>query len=1662
MKLQKLSLTILLSMICVFAFMLGFISIGATTAYAEQNEGGAEEETMTQATYGDFLVQTNGGSVKATEYNITLSPGYEYHIYMAIAGTSDMNIVIADDNTATDTIVTLHGVRIESSSSCIVIETNSADDAVYLLLDGENTLKGFGGPAISKVYWVDSKTGHEDGAGLLHIGGTGSLTATSTEIGSAGIGGSWSGTKNITIASGTITATGGSDTEHSGAGIGGGSGGSAENITITGGTVTATGGAGNAVDGSSGAAGIGGGYNGDCSGVTITGGTVTSTGGHGGAGIGGGYNGDCTGVTITGGMIIATGKNDGAGIGGGETSNIIIDGGSIKANGDRRIGATPKNSKGKNVYLVTATLLKTLLDMDEDYVIPPAANAYVYKIEEDPDYGMKNVVTDSNGKIFIYLPENTVIKTITAYPHVHEYMGDVTEFTVQAGDDNVAEFLADFGHTIETEVMGEQNAMLFVYSGGSPWAVSTWKTEGTAKSEYKVMLDADKTTGEYQVSENSVSYAVEKLNTKLSIKGLYILTKDENGEWKRLNSDDTLSELDLTTLEIDSRFAQGNVEWGSGFTMGGPNFTFTMPNFPIKILAVVATEEGNIPPTITKTALPNAVAGEAYSEQVEISGHFDTFYLYGDLPAGLTFDTATGTISGTTTALGTYTFEVAVVGVGYGGDSKTITLTVNAPQVHPHNQMDFATEWTAVSGAVDSGNYYLTQDVTATGTITVCGTVNLCLNGYTLDLGNASLLSVSDGAIFNIYDCSADGTGTVTSANTFQEGTLFNEGTLVLHGGNIVNTASSGTAIRSLGTLSILSGTVNGSKYAIFNNGGTVNISGGIVKSYEDDAIVITGENGAVYLSGNPTISTEGEKKAGIYRANMVATDGFLYAHAAGDTSNKFIGTIDVSLYSLAEGTVAVSGATQDQKDCFHIVNEGGYKLLYNANGGTLVVHKHDMDSWKVDENEHWHECTCGENTAKEPHDLSGSSCTACGIHIHDGIVFDKALSAGATNMVLESGNYYLPSNVNLSSCMNTAIGGDVKLCLGNHTLNFGYTGTLTVPEGKTLEIYACGTSGTLTGANTGDKKVIVNNGTLKIHGGIIYETSNAIAIENNGILEISGGKFLSLNQDVIKNTSAGVVYLSKNAVITSNNANKAGIYRENKNDPASCKVYAHANGDESDIFTGTASISLYTLDEGTVAVYGVTDDHLNKFTLINQHGYLLIQADANLLTHKHDFSGEYLSDENGHWHKCANCAVTDEKQNHTPNISAATEQQAKVCTECDYELEAQLPHTHSYTLEVAEEQYKVSDATCTEKAVYYKSCSCELAGNDTFEYGAIDETAHTGTATKLVDHQNGTHDLVYTCCDAVANDNVTCIAALVDNDCSTAEVCTCGYVMKSAASHDFSGAYLKDENGHWHKCKNCAVTDTKESHTPNISAATEQQAKVCTECDYELEAQLGHTHSYTLEVAMEQYKVSDATCTAKAVYYKSCACGRAGTDTFEYGEKDMSNHAKDTFTYENNGNGTHTKKNECCKTVVTADETHTFDANDDCICGAEKPIPTYTVTVENGTASDGNTSVVVNENGSVTVTANAAPEGKQFKGWSVNGTVVSTEQSYTFNATADTTITAVYEDIATNPPVDTPKENPDGLSGGAIAGIVIACVLALAGGGFALYWFVIRKKKAN
>ena len=102
-------------------------------------------------------------------------------------------------------------------------------------------------------------------------------------------------------------------------------------------------------------------------------------------------------------------------------------------------------------------------------------------------------------------------------------------------------------------------------------------------------------------------------------------------------------------------------------------------------------------------------------------------------------------------------------------------------------------------------------------------------------------------------------------------------------------------------------------------------------------------------------------------------------------------------------------------------------------------------------------------------------------------------------------------------------------------------------------------------------------------------------------------------------------------------------------------------------------------------------------------------------------------------------------------------------------------------------------------------------------------------------------------------------------------------------------------------------------------------------------------------------------------------------------------------------------------------------------------------------------------EGESVTVTAEDK-EGKEFVGWKdASGKIVSTQKKYTFEVKDGMVLTAVYQDKAPGGgTIDgeiAPAPDKNGLSGGQIAGIVIGSIAGVGIVGFAIFWFVVKKK---
>lgn len=322
---------------------------------------------------GTLTVEGNSGSYSydAEKDVITVKNGAELTFHSAdgygAENPSQTRIYVEKDAKAT---LTLDGVYInvsDKAESPLEIAEDSTG-AVSVVLKGSNALT-----AGEKAAGIQ-KNGTADGT--LTISGSGALTAQGGKYG-AGIGSGYEKAgSNIGISGGEVTATGGSY----GAGIGGGYDGVGSNITITGGIITATGG--------SCGAGIGGGNSRDGNDISISGGTVTATEGYRGAGIGGGNWGSTGKVTITGGSV--------------KTTKGVLTG---VTNG-------------------TDTVYYTEVDLSEEY----GAEAAVTDVGETA-YGMKDVMTDADGKIYMYLPAGETSILLGMY----YYTGTVS---AEAGADN--------------------------------------------------------------------------------------------------------------------------------------------------------------------------------------------------------------------------------------------------------------------------------------------------------------------------------------------------------------------------------------------------------------------------------------------------------------------------------------------------------------------------------------------------------------------------------------------------------------------------------------------------------------------------------------------------------------------------------------------------------------------------------------------------------------------------------------------------------------------------------------------------------------------------------------------------------------------------------------------------------------------------------------------------------------------------------------------------------------------------------------------------------------------------------------------------------------------------------------------------------------------------
>ena len=182
----------------------------------------------------------------------------------------------------------------------------------------------------------------------------------------------------------------------------------------------------------------------------------------------------------------------------------------------------------------------------------------------------------------------------------------------------------------------------------------------------------------------------------------------------------------------------------------------------------------------------------------------------------------------------------------------------------------------------------------------------------------------------------------------------------------------------------------------------------------------------------------------------------------------------------------------------------------------------------------------------------------------------------------------------------------------------------------------------------------------------------------------------------------------------------------------------------------------------------------------------------------------------------------------------------------CNYSETENIPmlsHTHKFTAEIAAEKYLATAATCTEKALYYYSCSCGERGSETFEYGS--PLGHSLSEWKIqkeaTETEKGlkTRNCTRNGCNYSESENIPMLShthkfnleTATDKYLATAATCTekakyyyscsCGekgtqtFTYGAALGHSFTN-YVSDNNAtctedgtKTAKCERCDETDT-------------------------------------------------------------------------------------------------------------------------------------------------------------------------------------------------------------------------------------------------------------
>ena len=830
-----------------------------------------------------------------------------------------------------------------------------------------------------------------------------------------------------------------------------------------------------------------------------------------------------------------------------------------------------------------------------------------------------------------------------------------------------------------------------------------------------------------------------------------------------------------------------------------------------------------------------------------------------------------------------------------------------------------------------AGTYYLGSDISPEYTIKIENNVTLCLNGHKITAADGMDAIYMTGGSFTLTDCKGVGTITHASSKTGR-GVYVSSGTFNMYGGSITGNKAQDAQGRGggvyvysgSGTFNMYGGSITGNR-ATGDGGGVYksgsnssfnmyggSITGNTANSYGGGVYV---DGGGFTMSGGTIGGTKtGETNTATYggggvyaKANFEMTGGSITGNETNRGGGVYVtgkGSFTMSASADGQNIPSITGnnATENGGGVYVVGSSSTFKMTGGSIGGTnendantayrgggvcVDCSKFTMSASADGQNipsitgnnatengggvyvvgsSSTFKMTGGTIGGTDANDAN-TATNGGGVCVSKNGSFEMSGSSCITNNKADS--YGGGVNINYASATFTMKGGSITgnnaaygggVCVGNGTFtmtdgsitgnNAAYGGGVyTVNEFKM-------TGGSITGNNAYKSDYISTFGGGVCVGSGIFTVSGEVTVTDNtkGGTKGADGKFTG---DTKNN-----VYLPTGKTIT--------IGTDKLSEGAQLGVTV--SGDYGD----------YPFTSGWND--NMSDKTPSDYFISDTDGYVakLNGSELKMVTHVHNWT--YAASGDTITATCKNCSNNNGNDFSGGSVTIQKPEKTKFNDGKDENAKVESVGWFGKAPSVA---YAVKDGNALSAApvnagTYTAGITLgNVTVSVTYIIDKATQTAPTGLTTKGDIKNSGTGEIKNTAEDMEYNISANATTGWITCDNGSTRVAPATYYVRYKETDNYLASAV-------------SAALTVKAHTHSGGNATCQKKAVCDGCGQEY-GELGN-HKFT-ETVSKMYLKSAATCQSPAVYYKSClVCDEKSSETFEYGEKDFSNHIGNTY----------------------------------------------------------------------------------------------------------------------------------------------------------------------